>query len=260
MSIGSAGTDPAARLGGRVAIVTGAGRGLGRAIATTLSEAGARVVVASRTRSELDAFVEEAGRAGREALAVPTDVTDAESVDALVSAAVDRFGRIDIVVNNSGVVDTAGLLEQAPEDWDRVVNTNLRGTYLVTRAAGRHLSVQGSGKVINIASNFALMGIANHAAYSASKAAVIAFTRAMAVEWARYGIQVNAIAPGYFETDLNAAMRADEEMTKRVLRAIPARRMGRPEELKPWVLLLSGDESDFMTGEVIVIDGGQSVP
>ena len=247
-------------VGGRVAIVTGAGRGLGRAIAAALSEAGAHVVVASRTLPELEAFVAEVEAAGRQALAVATDVTDAASVEALVAAAIERFGRIDIVVNNSGIVDTVGLLDQEPEAWDRVVNTNLRGTYLVTRAAGKHMAGQGSGKVINIASNFALMGVANHAAYCASKAAVIAFTRSMAVEWAKHGIQVNAIAPGYFETDLNAAMRADEEVTSRVLRAIPARRMGTPAELRPWVLLLAGSASDFMTGEVIVIDGGQSVP
>jgi NAD(P)-dependent dehydrogenase (short-subunit alcohol dehydrogenase family) len=247
-------------LTGKVAIVTGAGRGLGREIAAELSEAGADVVVASRTRADLDSFVDEVKAAGRRSLAVPTDVTEEADVEAMVAAAMERFGRIDVVVNNSGIVDTVPLLEQEPEAWDRVVSTNLRGTYLVTRAAGRHLVEQGSGKVINIASNFALMGIAHHAAYSASKAAVIAFTRAMAVEWARHGIQVNAIAPGYFETDLNASMRADDDMTNRVLRAIPIRRMGSPAELRPWISLLAGTASDFMTGEVIVIDGGQSVP
>lgn len=247
-------------LTGKVAIVTGAGRGLGREIASALSEAGAHVVVASRTEADLLSFVDQVETDGRRALAVPTDVTDEAAVEAMVSAAVECFGRLDIVVNNSGIVDTVPLLEQEPEAWDQVVSTNLRGTYLVTRAAGRHLVEQGAGKVINIASNFALMGVANHAAYSASKAAVIAFTRAMAVEWAKHGIQVNAIAPGYFETDLNASMRSDEEMSKKVRRAIPVRRMGAPAEIKPWVALLAGSASDFMTGEVIVLDGGQSVP
>lgn len=246
-------------LTGKVAIVTGAGRGLGRIIARTLSDAGANVVVASRTPAQLQEFVEDAEARGRSALAMPTDVTDEGAVDDLVSATVQRFGRVDILVNNSGVVDTSPLLEQAPAAWDRVIDTKPAWYYLVTRAVGAHLVAQGSGKVINIASNFALMGVANHAAYSASKAAVIAFTKSIAVEWARAGVQVNAIAPGYFETDLNAGMRADEEMTSRVLRAIPARRMGSPIELKPWILLLAGTASDFMTGEVIVIDGGQSV-
>lgn len=246
-------------LTGKVAVVTGAGRGLGREIALALSEVGAAVVAASRTREQLDAVVDEIEAAGGNALAIATDVTVESEVDALIDAAVGKFGRIDIIVNNSGIVDTNSLLEQTPEQWDRVIATNLRGTYLVTRAAGRHLTTQGSGKVINIASNFALMGVANHAAYSASKAAVIAFTKAMAVEWARSGVQVNAIAPGYFETDLNAEMRADDEMLRRVTRAIPARRLGTPAELRPWLLLLAGSASDFMTGEVIVVDGGQSV-
>ncbi|KAA9162654.1 glucose 1-dehydrogenase [Amycolatopsis acidicola] len=246
-------------LAGKVAIVTGAGRGLGRAMAEALAEAGARVTVASRTAKELDAFVAEQEKAGREALACPTDITDAAAVEAMVEATVERFGRVDILVNNSGIVATTPLLEQEPEEWDRVIATNLRGVYLATRAAGKHLVAQKSGKVITIASNFALQGVANHAAYSASKAGVLAFTRSMAVEWSRHGIQVNAIAPGYFATDLNAGMRADDAVMDKVLRAIPARRMGEPGEIKPWLLLLAGPESDFMTGEYLVLDGGQTI-
>lgn len=244
----------------KVAVVTGAGRGLGREIALELASAGARVVVGSRSREQLDTVVAEIRHAGGEATAVVVDVTDATSVDALVAAALSAYGGIDILVNNSGVLDSQALLEQPRSDWDRVIDTNLRGTYQVTRAVGRLLVEQKSGKVINIASNFALMGVANHAAYSASKAAVLSFTKAMAVEWARHGVQVNAVAPGYFETELNAEMRADAELTARVVRAVPARRMGRPDELRPWVRLLAGSASDFMTGAVIVIDGGQSVP
>jgi len=246
-------------LTGKVAIVTGAGRGLGRAMATALAQAGARVTVAARTARELDTFVAEQADAGREALACPTDITDADAVQRMVDSTVDRFGRLDVLVNNSGIVASTPLLEQEPDEWDRVIATNLRGVYLATRAAGRHLVAQKSGKVVNIASNFALQGVANHAAYSASKAGVIAFTKAMAMEWARHGIQVNAIAPGYFATDLNAQMRADAAATEKVIRAIPARRMGEAEEITPWLLLLAGDASDFMTGEAIVLDGGQSV-
>jgi 2-deoxy-D-gluconate 3-dehydrogenase len=246
-------------LEGKVAIVTGAGRGLGRSIAKALSEAGACVAAASRTVSELESFVKEAEQAGCSALAVPTDITDEAAVQHLVFRTIGAFGRIDILVNDSGILASTPLLEQEPAEWNRVIATNLGGVYLVTRAVGRHLVAQGSGKVINIASNFGLMGVPNHAAYSASKAGIIAFTRCMAIEWARHNIQVNALAPGYFATELNAAMRADEEATDKVIRAIPARRMGEPRELAPWALLLAGDASDFMTGEIIVIDGGQSV-
>jgi NAD(P)-dependent dehydrogenase (short-subunit alcohol dehydrogenase family) len=245
-------------LDGKVAIITGASRGLGRSIATNLSAAGATVVVAARTVSNLDSFVAETKESGRRALAVACDVTDEDAVEALAAAAVTEFGRVDVLVNNSGVVDVAPLLEQASDAWDRVIDTNLRGVYLVTRAVGRHMVEQRAGKVINIASSFGLMGVSQHAAYTSSKAAVIAFTRCMAIEWARHNIQVNAIAPGYFETDINSELRADDAMMQTVLRRIPARRMGRADELGPWVLLLAGGASDFMTGSTIVIDGGQS--
>jgi NAD(P)-dependent dehydrogenase (short-subunit alcohol dehydrogenase family) len=246
-------------LDGKVAIVTGAGRGLGRAMAEALAEAGARVCVAARTRSELDAFVDEQASLGREAMACATDIADVSAVNDLVDSTVERFGRLDVLVNNSGIVATTPLLEQEPEEWDRVIATNLRGVYLATRAAGRYMVPAESGRVVNIASNFAFKGVAGHAAYSASKAAVVSFTKTMAIEWARYGIRVNALAPGYFATPLNAEMRADAETTGRVIKAIPARRMGEPAEIKPWLLLLAAEGSDFMTGETIVIDGGHSV-
>ena len=248
-----------ASLQGKVAIVTGAGRGLGRVIARALAQAGAAVVVAGRSTPDLDSFVEETVAAGGRALAVKCDVTSDPDVENLVESAVAAFGRVDILVNNSGVVDTTTLVDQTTESWDRVMDTNVRGVFLTSRAVGRHLIEQGSGKVVNIASNFALMGVSHHAAYSSSKAAVIAFTRSMAVEWARYNVQVNAIAPGYFATDINAELREDDAATQAVIRRIPARRMGRPEELAPWVLLLASDASDFMTGETLVIDGGQSI-
>lgn len=245
-------------LKGKVALITGAGRGLGRQMAEALSDAGAHLVVAARTTAQIDDFAASVRARGRQALAVPSDVTDQKSVDLLVDRTLEHFGRVDILINNSGVVDTTTLLAQEPADWDRVVDTNLRGVYLMTRTVGRHLVAQGSGKVINVASNFALMGVSHHAAYAASKAGVIAFTKSMAIEWARHDIQVNALAPGYFATDINADLRRDEAATRAVLRRIPARRMGRPEELSPWAVLLAGPASDFMTGQTLVIDGGQS--
>ncbi|MPZ63247.1 MAG: glucose 1-dehydrogenase [Propionibacteriales bacterium] len=245
-------------LSGRTAIVTGAGRGIGRVAALALAGAGADVALASRSKDQLERVAGEVEDLGRRALVVPTDVTDREAVERLVARTVEGLGGLNVLVNNSGTIDSTPLLEQDPEQWDRVFDTNVRGTYLATRAAGAHLVAQGSGKVVNIASNFAFKGVPGHAAYCASKAAVVSFTRTMAVEWAPHNVQVNALAPGYVSTDLNAELRDDEEAQSKVLRSVPARRMGEPEEMAPWVLLLAGPASDFMTGETIVVDGGQA--
>jgi NAD(P)-dependent dehydrogenase (short-subunit alcohol dehydrogenase family) len=251
-------SSTAVSLEGKVALITGGGRGLGRVMAHALADAGAAVVVSGRSVVALEEGASQIRATGGRALAVACDVTQEQDVERLVEGTLTAFGRLDIVVNNSGVVETTRLVDQSADSWDRVVDTNLRGVYLVTRCAGSHLTAQGRGKVVNIASNFALMGVSHHAAYSASKAAVIAFTRSLAIEWARFNVQVNAIAPGYFATDINAELRENQAATQSVLQRIPARRMGRPEELVPWLLLLASEASDFMTGETLVIDGGQS--
>lgn len=246
-------------LHGKVAVITGASRGIGREIAMGYAAAGGKVVVAARSADLLMSLVDDIRSAGGQALAVTCDVTDEAAVEKVAAETIAKFGGVDILVNNSGVLATRALLDQDVAEWDGVMATNLRGVFLMTRAIGRHLVGQSSGKVINIASNFGLKGIAHHAAYATSKAGIIEFTRCMAVEWAKHNVQVNAIAPGYFATDLNASMRADDEVTSKVIRAIPARRMGDPSELVPWALLLASSSSDFMTGETIVIDGGQTV-
>lgn len=245
-------------LSGKTAIVTGAGRGIGRSLALALAREGADVALAARSADQLEVVAREVESLGRRALVVPTDITDSEAVKRLVDRTLEDLGGLDILVNNSGTIASTPLLDQDPEEWDRVFDTNVRGTYLATREAGRHLVAQGSGKVVNVASNFAFKGVPGHAAYCASKAAVVSFTRTMAVEWARHGVQVNALAPGYFATDLNASLRADEKAQSAVLRAVPARRMGEPYELAAWVVLMAGPASDFMTGETVVIDGGQT--
>jgi NAD(P)-dependent dehydrogenase (short-subunit alcohol dehydrogenase family) len=248
----------ASPLEGKVAIVTGASRGLGESMAEALAGAGASVVLAARGAEQLAAVADKIRALGADTLSVPTDITDAAAVGNLVETAVRKFGRVDVLVNNSGIIASTPLLDQEPAEWDRIMATNVRGTYLTTRAVGPRMIAQGGGKVVNIASNFAFKGVANHAAYCASKAAIVSFTRSMAVEWARHNIQVNALAPGYFATDLNADLRADAEAYARVVKAIPARRMGRSEELSAWLLLLTGPASDFMTGETVVVDGGQT--
>ncbi len=243
---------------GKTAIVTGAGRGIGRALALALAREGADVALGARSADQLESVAHEVESLGRRALVVPTDIIDSAAVRRLVDRTLEGLGRLDILVNNSGTIDSSPLLDQDPADWDRVFDTNVRGTYLATREAGRHLVAQGSGKVVNVASNFAFKGVPGHAAYCASKAAVVSFTRTMAVEWARHGVQVNALAPGYFATDLTASLRADQEAESAVLRSVPARRMGEPDELASWLVLMAGPASDFMTGETVVIDGGQT--
>lgn len=245
-------------LRGKVAVVTGAGRGLGRAIALGLADAGIKVVLASRSEAQLHAVTQESETLRANSLVVATDISDPRSVSDLAARTVEAFGKVDVLVNNSGIIATRPLLEQTPEEWDSIFATNVRGTFLVTQAIGKHMVQQKRGKVINIASNYGLKGIADHTAYCGSKAAVIAMTKSLALEWARHNIQVNAIAPGYFETDLTSGVRENEAVLNAIMKSVPARRMGRPMELVPWVRLLSGAASDFMTGETIVVDGGQT--
>src|SRR5262249_10191761 len=239
-------------LAGRGGRVPGGGRGVGRGAGPRPAGARGGVGVAARGAEELTRVADEARALGRRALAVPTDVTVVADAERLVTTTVAELGRLDILVNNAGVLHGAPLLETRDEDWDRVVDTNLRGTFLCTRAAGRHLTAAGAGKVINVVSNFALRGVAGYASYCASKAGIAGLTRAMAVEWAPHNVQVNAVAAGYFETDINADARADPKLYNYLLQQIPARRMGQPAELGPLVVFLASSGADFMTGETVV--------
>ncbi|MGI8677617.1 MAG: SDR family NAD(P)-dependent oxidoreductase [Jatrophihabitans sp.] len=246
-------------LNGRVAIITGAGRGLGRAIASEFAGAGASVVLAARSRDQIDDAAGEIRAAGASALAVPTDVNETRSVENLIRTTLDHFGDLHVLVNNSGIYTDTSILNTSDEDWDRVISTNLRGTFLCSRAAGRHFAEKGRGRVINIASNLGVIGRPGFSAYCASKAAIIQFTKVAALEWAHFGAQMNAVAPGYFQTEFNAELRSNDPATAKVIRRIPLQRMGKPDEIAPLCVFLASDAASFITGETIVLDGGESI-
>lgn len=241
-----------------IAIVTGAGRGLGSAIALDLARRGCDVALAGRREADLVAVAEQIRADGGRALVMPTDVTRSDSVEHLFAATIEQLGRLDVVVNNAGIASSAKLADLPEEEWERIFDTNVRGMFLCNRAAARYFQTVGRGRAINVASVFGLLGRAGFTAYGASKGAVINFTRAAASEWARFGAQMNAVAPGYFATDINADLRADEAAYAKVLRRIPAHRMGDPGELANVVTYLALDAPAFLTGQIIAVDGGES--
>ena len=246
-------------LSGKVAVVTGASRGLGRSIAVALAEAGADVAVAARAKADLEETAHQAGRHGGRALALVTDVASYAEVERLMSQTVSALGRLDVVVNNAGIARVAPLAEASLDDWRAILDVNLSGVFYGCRAAGPHLIRQQSGKVINLASVLAAVALPGYTMYSATKGAVISLTRTLAVEWARHNIQVNAIAPGWFVTEMNEAAFADPRTHERLTRDIPARRTGRLEEIGPLAVYLASSGSDFMTGQTIFLDGGHTV-
>ncbi|HZS37547.1 MAG TPA: glucose 1-dehydrogenase [Polyangia bacterium] len=245
-------------LDGKVAVVTGAGRGLGQAAAIALAEAGADVALLARSAEELEATADEVRRHQRRALPIQTDVADEAAVEEAASLVLERFGRVDVLVNNAGVAPVSPLLEITLPELRRVLDVNVVGAFLCARAFGAHMVAQRKGTVINIASVAGLGGEPELTAYSASKGALIAFTRALAVEWARHGVTCNAVAPGYFRTDLNKAALDDLKIGPKIVGNIPLRRVGQPEELGPLVAYLASDAAAFMTGSIVVIDGGQT--
>nr|WP_271213851.1 glucose 1-dehydrogenase [Rhodococcus wratislaviensis]GLK41122.1 2-deoxy-D-gluconate 3-dehydrogenase [Rhodococcus wratislaviensis] len=242
------------RLSGKVAIVTGASRGLGKAAAEALLEEGAFVLLVARSRDLLEEVHE---RYPEHTAVQPCDMRDMDAVAALADAAVEAFGRLDIVVNNAGIAPAGRFDEQPQKLWDEVFDVNVRAPAVLTRAAAQYLLPQGSGKIINVASTSGIKGKPTLVAYSSSKGAVLQFTKALAGEWAKKGVQVNAIAPGAFSTDAQSAVTESPDVLAKRLRKIPAGRMGDPSEFGPLVAYLASPLSDFVTGSVAVIDGGE---
>jgi NAD(P)-dependent dehydrogenase (short-subunit alcohol dehydrogenase family) len=245
-------------LTGKAAIVTGASSGLGRHFARTLARAGAKVALAARRIDALGELARQIEAFDERAIPIALDVTDGESVRACVETAETELGPISILVNNAGIARTAPALDVSEADRDQVIDTNLKGAWLMAQETARHMAGLGhGGAIINVASILGLGAAGQLAAYCASKAALINLTRALAIDLARDGIRVNALAPGYVETDINReylASTAGEALKKR----IPQRRFGKPEDLDGALLLLASEASRYMTGSVLVVDGGQS--
>ncbi len=244
-------------LAGKVAIVTGGTRGIGLAIARLLAEDGASVVVSGRDAARLDAAVKELESLGAPAMAVAADAAKREDADRLVEATRERFGRIDVLVNNAGITRDQLLVRMKDDDWDQVLDTNLRGVFLMTRAVGKVMMRQKSGRIINIASTAGAMGNPGQVNYSAAKAGVIGLTKAAGRELAHWNILVNAVAPGLIETDMAASIPA--EAREAMLQQVPLKRIGQGREVAEVVRFLAGDGASYITGQTIHVNGGMYV-
>jgi NAD(P)-dependent dehydrogenase (short-subunit alcohol dehydrogenase family) len=248
-----------ADLAGKVALITGASSGLGRHFARVLARSGATVAVAARRVDALHSLAEEIVAQGRRVCSVTLDVLDSKSVQRCIHTVARELGPVDVLVNNAGVTSNHGLLDETEEQWDAVVDTNLKGAFLVATEVARHMrAASRGGSIINIASILGLRQAGHVAPYAASKAGLVQLTKVMALEWARFAIRVNALAPGYIETDLNREFWGSPASAALVKR-IPQRRLGQPEDLDGALLLLASDASRYMTGSIVAIDGGHLV-
>ena len=244
------------RLDGKLALVTGAGSGLGRQFALTLAEAGASVALAARRREKLEETAALVGDAGGSAICLELDVTDSDSIRTCFAELGDVAGAPDVLVNNAGIARQAFLTEISEEDWDAVLDTNLKGVFMVGQAAARAMIAGGkSGSIVNIASVLGLRVSKALASYIAAKAGVVHLTRAMALEFTRYGIRVNAIAPGYFVTEINQDQ-FEQGAHELVKQRVPMGRVGDLQEIGGPLLLLASDAGSYMTGSVVTVDGG----
>ena len=252
-------TLPYFDLSGKTAVITGGSKGLGEQMAYALAEAGADVALVSRTQADLDAVSSAVHAAtGRNVIGVAADVTKDADIRAMVQAVMAEFGQIDILINNAGIGGTTPMHELTEEEWDRFMNLNLKGPVLCSKHVGAEMAKRKQGNIINVSSLFSKIVARYMAAYGATKAALVSFTRTLALEWARDNIRVNALCPGYFDTPMNHAF-WETKGGKGIISRIPMQRVGDPKELKPAIIFLSSDANTFMTGTTLFVDGGHSL-
>lgn len=244
----------------RVALVVGGSRGIGRAIALALAEAGAHVIPTSRTVSEVERVVQEIQSLGRRSLIQSCDVSQLDHIQSLLTNMRKEFHRLDILVNAAGINPLWKRIENVTdEEWDRIFAVNLRGAFLLSREAGLWMIGQGGGSIVHVSSIAGLRGTTHMGPYSVSKAGLIGLVRVLAYEWAKYGIRVNAIAPGWVRTELARSVLEHPEISKSLLAEIPLKRFAGPEEIAPLAVYLASDAAQFVTGQIYVIDGGQTL-
>lgn len=244
------------KLDGKIALVTGSATGIGRSIAIALAEAGADVASHCRNAGDADETVAAIKKLARRSISVDGDMADKETPKRVVADVVAEFGRIDILINNAGMIRRAPAVDFSEEDWAAVIEVNLSSIFRMSQAAGRHMIEQGSGKIVNIASLLSFQGGITVPAYTASKSGVAGLTKALANEWARLNINVNAIAPGYMATKNTAPLQADETRNRQILERIPAGRWGTPDDLTGSAVFLTSKASDYLHGLILVVDGG----
>ncbi len=243
------------KLKDKVAIVTGASRGIGREIALLFAREGAKVVITARNKELLDSLAEEISQlSGQDCMSFVLDVKDAQKVDEMVDKTLDKYHRVDMLVNNAGVTRDGLLLRMSDGDWDEVLDTNLKGTFFCMRAVAKVMMRQRAGKIVNMASVIGLIGNAGQANYAASKAGIIALTKSAAKELGSRNVLINAIAPGFIDTEMTQAL--SDEVRETILKSIPVGFLGKPSDVAKTALFLASDESSFITGQVITVDGG----
>ena len=244
------------QLDDRCAVVIGGTSGIGRAIAHGLAEAGADVVCTSRRQEQVDAAATEIEGLGKRTLRLTSDVDDRDSMQSLLDACIAEFGKVDILVNSAGRTKRAPTMDFDEDDWNAIMDTNLNGTLRACQIFGRHMVERGYGRIVNIASLSSFVSLFEVAAYSASKAAVAALTKSLAIEWAKHGVNVNAIAPGVFKTALNKQLLEESQRGQEFLMRTPMGRFGKVEELAGAAVFLASDAASFVSGEILVVDGG----